>query len=313
VALLLNALTVLHEVLDSGKSLRQDWSPVGGGLLSATLGIGFAVWITRIIHQSAERRRLIEQLQATRQELAVAEREAGRLAERGRLSREIHDTVAQGLISIVLLLEATEDALPAGSSKARRHLGQALRTARENLGEARHLVWELRPESLTTAPLGEALRRLAQRLGEETGISATATVTGRPGKLPADTEVALLRIAQEALANVRKHSAASRVALTLSYMEDETVLDVRDDGTGFDPESACTSAGGGYGLRVMNERVRELGGQLTIETSPGKGTTIAVSLPEAVAASHAQPVTPRAAGAVGEAGPPAVAETQEVR
>jgi signal transduction histidine kinase len=313
VALLLNALTVLHEVLDSGKSLRQDWSPVGGGLLSATLGIGFAVWITRIIHQSAERRWLIEQLQDTRQELAVAEREAGRLAERGRLSREIHDTVAQGLISIVLLLEATEDALPAGSSKARRHLGQALRTARENLGEARHLVWELRPESLTTAPLGEALRRLAQRLGEETGISATATVTGRPGKLPADTEVALLRIAQEALANVRKHSAASRVALTLSYMEDETVLDVRDDGTGFDPESACTSAGGGYGLRVMNERVRELGGQLTVETAPGKGTTIAVSLPEAVAASHAQPVTPGAAGAAAPAGPPAVAETQEVR
>jgi signal transduction histidine kinase len=288
VALLLNALTVLHEVLDSGKSLRQDWSPLGGGLLSAILGIGFAVWITRIIDQSAERRRLIEQLQATRQELAVAEREAGRLAERGRLSREIHDTVAQGLISIVLLLEATEDALPAGSSKARRHLEQALRTARENLGEARHLVWELRPESLATAPLGEALRRLAQRLGEETGISATATVTGRPGKLPADTEVALLRIAQEALANVRKHSGASRVALTLSYMEDETVLDVRDDGAGFDPDNACASAAGGYGLRVMNERVRELGGQLAVETSPGKGTTIAVSLPEA-ATSHAPP------------------------
>jgi signal transduction histidine kinase len=182
--LLLNALTVLHEVLDSGKSLRQDWSPLGGGLLSAIFGIGFAVWITRIIHQSAERRRLIEQLQATRQELAVAEREAGRLAERGRLSREIHDTLAQGMISIVLLLEATEDALPAGSFKARRYLEQALRTARENLGEARHLVWELRPESLATAPLGEALRRLAQRLGEETGISATATVTGRPGSCP---------------------------------------------------------------------------------------------------------------------------------
>jgi signal transduction histidine kinase len=283
VALLLNALTVTHEVLDSGKSLSQNWSPLESGLLSATLGIGFAVWVTRIIQQSAERRRLILQLQATRQELAVAEREAGRLAERGRLSREIHDTLAQGLISIVLLLEATEDALPAGSSKARRHLEQALRTARENLGEARHLVWELRPESLATAPLGEALRRLAQRLGEETGISATMTVTGRPGTLPADTEVALLRIAQEALANVRKHSGASRVALTLSYMEDETVLDVRDDGTGFDPDSACASAAGGFGLRVMNERVRELGGQLTIETAPGKGTTIAVSLPEAVA------------------------------
>jgi signal transduction histidine kinase len=281
VALALNALTVLREVLDSGRPLTDDWSPVGWGILSATLGIGFAVWITRIIHQSVERRQLIEQLQTTRQELAEAEREAGRLAERGRLAREIHDTLAQGLISIVLLLEATEDALPPASSTARRHLEQALRTARENLGEARRLVWELRPESLATASLGEALQRQAQRLGEETGIATSATVTGRPGQLPADTEVALLRIAQEALANVRKHSGASRMALTLSYMEDETVLDVRDDGVGFDPARSQARASGGYGLRVMHERVRELGGQLAVETSPGRGTTIAVSLPEA--------------------------------
>jgi len=281
VPLALNALTVLREVLDSGRPLTEDWSPVGWGILSATLGIGFAVWVTRIIHQSVERRQLIEQLQTTRQELAEAEREAGRLAERGRLAREIHDTLAQGLISIVLLLEATEDALPPASATARRHLEQALRTARENLGEARRLVWELRPESLATASLGEALQRQVQRLGEETGIAASATVTGRPRQLPADTEVALLRIAQEALANVRKHSGASRVALTLSYMEDETVLDVRDDGVGFDPRECRARAGGGYGLRVMNERVHELGGQLTVETSPGKGTTVAVSLPEA--------------------------------
>jgi signal transduction histidine kinase len=281
VALLLNGVTLLHEVVESGRPLTQDWSPLRWALVSTTLGIAFAVWITRIIHQSIERRLLIEQLQATRQELAQAERDAGRLAERGRLAREIHDTLAQGLISIVLLLEATEDALPPGSSTARRHLGQALRTARENLAEARRLVWELRPESLATASLAEALERQAQRLGEETGIAATATVTGRPRQLPADTEVALLRVAQEALANVRKHSAASRVALTLSYMEDETVLDVRDDGAGFDPGQVCSRPSGGYGLRLMDERVRELGGRLTVETSPGNGTTIAVSLPEA--------------------------------
>jgi signal transduction histidine kinase len=307
VALALNALTVLREVLDSGRPLTEDWSPVGWGILSATLGIGFAVWITRIIHQSVERRQLIEQLQTTRQELAEAEREAGRLAERGRLAREIHDTLAQGLISIVLLLEATEDALPPASATARRHLEQALRTARENLGEARRLVWELRPESLATASLGEALQRQVQRLGEETGIAASATVTGRPRQLPADTEVALLRIAQEALANVRKHSGASRMALTLSYMEDETVLDVRDDGVGFDPRECRARAGGGYGLRVMNERVHELGGQLTVETSPGKGTTVAVSLPEA-GEVPAGPATEATAPA------PAVAlETEEAR
>ncbi len=307
VALALNALTVLRELLDSGKSLTEDWSPVGWGILSATLGVGFAVWITRIIHQSVERRQLIEQLQTTRQELAEAEREAGRLAERGRLAREIHDTLAQGLISIVLLLEATEDALPPASATARRHLEQALRTARENLGEARRLVWELRPESLATASLGEALQRQVQRLGEETGIAGSATVTGRPRQLPADTEVALLRIAQETLANVRKHSGASRMTLTLSYMEDETVLDVRDDGVGFDPRQCRAGAGGGYGLRVMNERVHELGGRLTVETSPGKGTTVAVSLPEA-GEVPAGPATPAAAPA------PAVAlEADEAR
>jgi signal transduction histidine kinase len=307
VALALNALTVLREVLDSGRPLTEDWSPVGWGILSAALGIGFAVWITRIIHQSVERRQLIEQLQTTRQELAEAEREAGRLAERGRLAREIHDTLAQGLISIVLLLEATEDALPPASATARRHLEQALRTARENLGEARRLIWELRPESLATASLGEALQRQVQRLGEETGIAASATVTGRPRQLPADTEVALLRIAQEALANVRKHSGASRMALTLSYMEDETVLDVRDDGVGFDPEHCRAGAGGGYGLRLMNERVHELGGQLTVETSPGKGTTIAVSLPEAGEA----PAGPAAPAAAPE--PAAALEAEEAR
>jgi signal transduction histidine kinase len=280
-ALLLNVLTIGLNVVRSSSPLAEDWAPIGWGVLSAGLGIILAVWITRIVEQSAERRHLIDELQATREELAAAEREAGRLAERGRLARDIHDTLAQGFISIVLLLEAVEEALPPGAAgaRARRHLEQALRTARENLDEARRLVWELRPEPLSDTPLGEALQRIARQLGEETGMAASATVTGTPRPVPADTEVALLRIAQEALANVRKHSGARRVALTLSYIEDEVALDVRDDGRGFDSGAVCAHPGGGFGLPAMRERVRELGGAFALETTPGGGTSVAVSVP----------------------------------
>ena len=133
----------------------------------------FALWITRIIEQSHERRELIEQLEATRSELAAAEREGGRLAERQRLARDIHDTLAQGFVSIVLQLQAAEAELPDGAEEARGHLERARRTARDNLAEARRLVWDLRPEALAAAPLGEALGRLTGRLAEETGMVAT--------------------------------------------------------------------------------------------------------------------------------------------
>jgi Histidine kinase len=149
-----------------------------GGLLSVVFGSLFALWITRIIEQSYERRRLIEQLEETRSELAAAERDAGRLAERQRLARDIHDTLAQGFVSVVLQLQAAEADLPEGAVEARGHLERARRTARDNLAEPRRLVWDLRPEALSAAPLGEALGRLAGRVAEETGLAATGTVTG---------------------------------------------------------------------------------------------------------------------------------------
>jgi signal transduction histidine kinase len=148
-------------VLASGRPLWENPGAVASGLLSVVFGSLFALWITRIIEQSYERRELIEQLEATRGELAAAEREGGRLAERQRLARDIHDTLAQGFVSIVLQLQAAEAELPEGADAARGHLERARRTARDNLAEARRLVWDLRPEVLSAAPLGEALGRLA--------------------------------------------------------------------------------------------------------------------------------------------------------
>ena len=189
----LSVAVVWREVLASGRPLWENPGAVVGGLLSVVFGSLFALWITRIIDQSYERRQLIEQLEATRSELAAAEREGGRLAERQRLARDIHDTLAQGFVSIVLQLQAAEAELPEAADEARGHLERARRTARDNLAEARRLVWDLRPEVLSAAPLGEALGRLAGRVAEETGMVATATVTGTPRPLSADAEVTLLR------------------------------------------------------------------------------------------------------------------------
>ncbi|HZB60530.1 MAG TPA: sensor histidine kinase [Actinomycetota bacterium] len=275
----LSVAVVWRQVLASGQPLSENLGAVIGGLLSVVFGTLFALWITRIIDESYERRQLIEQLEATRSELAAAEREGGRLAERQRLARDIHDTLAQGFVSIVLQLQAAEAELPEDATEARGHLERARRTARDNLAEARRLVWDLRPEALSAAPLGEALGRLAGRVAEETGLAATATVTGTPQPLSPDAEVTLLRVTQEALANVTRHAHAGRVAVTLSYMDGEAALDVRDDGSGFVPTADGHGPNGGLGLRGMRERVEALGGRLAVESTPGQGTTIAVTVP----------------------------------
>ena len=209
-------------------------------------------------------------------------RRAGLIGERQRLAHEIHDTLAQGFTSIVMNLEAAEAILPTDHSPhAHRHLDQARLTARESLAEARRLVWALRPKLLEEAPLPEALSRLAERWSEASGVAASVSITGTPSPLAPEVEVTLLRVAQEALANVRKHARAGRTALTLSYMNDLVALDARDDGAGFDPstKSAGSVRDGGFGLETMHERVESLGGTLSVESIPGEGTSLAVELP----------------------------------
>ena len=175
------------------------------------------------------------------QQLLTQAREAGVLDERQRMAREIHDTLAQGLTGIITQLQAAEQAAD-DLAGWRRHFEAATRLARESLSEARRSVEALRPESLETGRLSEALAEVAGRWSALHAIPAQVTTTGTARPMPPEAEFALLRTAQEALANVAKHAQATRVGVTLSYMEHEVALDVRDDGRGFDPAQLCTEA-----------------------------------------------------------------------
>ncbi|MDN3294020.1 sensor histidine kinase [Streptomyces ficellus] len=248
-----------------------------GPLLGAAVAVATVLGYQALYRESERRRRLIEELVSTRAELAAAERHAGTLAERERLAREIHDTLAQGLSSIQLLLRAAERTLPAGSPAA-GHIERARRAAQDNLAEARRFVRALAPADLARGSLAAALERLCEPVHD--GPRVRFSLSGTPVELPTPYEVALLRIAQSALANTVRHAAARRAEITLTFMDASVTLDVVDDGKGFDPHSGAPPAGGGgFGLQAMRSRARSLGGSFTVESAPGQGTAVAVSLP----------------------------------
>jgi signal transduction histidine kinase len=248
-------------------------------LAIAAAGLGFSIayggWVSRIIEQSAARAGIIEQLEATRAELAAVHHEAGVLAERQRLAGDIHDTIAQGFTSIVMLIQAAEAEIDADPAEARRHLGLAAETARENLAEARALVAALAPAQLEGEKLEDVLRRLAGQTAEQLSLAADFTVVGVPRPLGVGAEVILLRVCQEALANVRKHARARRAGVRLSYRPASVRLEVEDDGAGFDP----AAVNGGYGLRGIRARVGEVGGSLALRSAPGEGTMLSIEVP----------------------------------
>ncbi|MEU4743151.1 sensor histidine kinase [Actinosynnema sp. NPDC023658] len=224
--------------------------------------------------QARRRKEMVAQMAAMMEEnaglhaqLLVQAHEAGVLDERQRLAREIHDTLAQGFAGIITQLQVDE-APP-------RHVETALRLARENLAEARRSVHALRPPALVDANLPDALAEVAAGWTDQTGVAASIRTTGVARALHPEVEVTLLRAAQEALSNVAKHARASRVGLTLSYMEDVVTLDVRDDGAGFDPEVRTD----GFGLVGMRQRVSRLAGALVVESEPGGGTAVSASVP----------------------------------
>jgi len=241
----------------------------------AAFSTAFGGYIGRIITQSDERANLIAQLEATRAELAEVSRQAGVMAERQRLAGEIHDTLAQGFSSILMLVQAAEAQLELSPETARSQLSLAAQTARENLAEARTLVGGLASAQLQAGTLEDALRRITQRAGAELGIGASFSVDGAGRRLPAATEVVLLRAGQEALANVRKHAAAHSVAVCLRYAADFVSLDVTDDGAGFDP----AQVNGGYGLSGMRARVDEAGGTFAVRSTLAQGTSVQVEVP----------------------------------
>jgi signal transduction histidine kinase len=275
-----------------GHARVTGWSDVGlatviGPTVGALVSIGMAHAYRMLLRENAARQQLVEDLtaakadlEATHEALAESRREAGAIEERARLSRDLHDTLAQGLSSIVLLGRAAHRP---GADTADL-LGRIEEQAAVSLGEARAVIADLAPDSLRGSSLPAALERLVASVTELSGIRATFDAEGADLPLPRAHEVALLRLAQGALANVTLHSRASRVAVSLSVGDDGTQLDIVDDGVGFDPDvTRMREDGTGYGLRSMRERMAALGGELAIESAPGSGTAVAAHLPGAPA------------------------------
>lgn len=232
-----------------------------------------------------EKQELIDQLLETRSQLAETERNAGIAEERQRIAHEIHDTVAQGLSSIQMLLHVAEQEIlarglgeedTAGSPLHKIRLART--TASDNLSEARAMIAALQPAALSKTSLEGALHRVTAPL---LGISFVINVDGDERQLPMKTEATLLRIAQGAIGNVAKHSEAKNCHVTLTYEMDQVRLDVVDDGVGFEPERVRQQpAGLGHiGLNAMRQRAQELNGEVIVESAHGQGTAVSVALP----------------------------------
>ena len=256
-------------VLLTGPAVRL-LAASGAGTAAALAGLAagiacsalLATFIGRLGRQNLERLRLIEELDRTRDELAEVSREAGMIAERERLSRDIHDSIAQGFTSITMLLQAAETEVGPN-----RYLELAGRAARESLAETRGLVAALAPPALDGGSLVEELRRMAR----DFDLPAEVDVTGEPRPLAA-VDIVLLRVAQEAMANVRRHAGAAAVRVALDY-GDAVRLTVADDGRGFDPDTVAR----GFGLRGMRGRVEQAGGTFSVRS--GQGTVVEAEVP----------------------------------
>ena len=260
--------------LQVGDSLADA---VVSGAVSFGFGLLVAIFIRRTIDEGVQRNQLIAELQAAQGRLAAVERDAGALAERSRLAHEIHDTLAQGFTSIVMLSQAAQGSLGAGDDAgATGQLRSIERTARENLAEARQLVAALTPPSLAGSTVADAIGRHVHAVAHDHGVDASFRVAGEPRPLPSSVEVVLLRVAQEAMANVCRHAAATAVDVLLSYGPEAVRLEVRDDGVGFRPGSTPAA---GYGLAGMRARAEDVGGGLSVVSVPGQGTTVVAVVP----------------------------------
>ena len=252
-----------------------------GGVVGPLVGAGVALLIglgyQALAREAQQREALMQELVATQGQLAATEHESGVLAERARLAREIHDTLAQGLSSIQMLLHAAERADP--ERPGVEHIRLARETAADNLAEARRFIRELTPPDLDDNGLGGALRRLAVGQWQAQGLAVTVRVSDSI-ELPMQLQTALLRIAQGAVANVIQHAHAAAAVITLESDGVGLRFTIVDDGAGFDLQAADARGGrsDSFGLTAARERVDQLGGVLSVESSPGRGTTLRVEL-----------------------------------
>jgi signal transduction histidine kinase len=295
----LAACIALTVVATAGIGSSLGWSDavlrdvVPQMIVTAVFSVLLGFWITKVIEQSTQRRLLIAELKQTRGELAAAHHDQGVAAERERMAREIHDTLAQGFTSIVMLAQAGLAASSKGDRSSKDAAAQRLTAieavARENLAEARALVAAFSPVDLDGATLADAVTRLGQRFAERSGVPVDVQISGSLAGLARDQEVVLLRAVQEALANVRRHAEARTVTVRLLGEEGGARVEVRDDGVGFAPDQVE-----GYGLSGMRARAVDVGGQVAVDSQAGRGTRVEVRVPVAPAAPTAA-VVPREA------------------
>jgi signal transduction histidine kinase len=260
---------------------EEPLSGPGQTLIGLAFSIAMGIWINRVLEQSQQRAELIRELERTRAEVAELHHAQGVATERERLAREVHDTLAQGYTSIVVLAQTAAAELPPGTEGVPERLALIEEVARENLAEARAMVAAFSPVALDSATLVEALERLVERFGRETGLATrldTSALGEGSGELSRSEEVVLLRGAQEALANVRRHAAATAVVLRVSRVGSgeaaQVSVHVEDDGVGFDPASAP-----GVGLAGLRDRAEQVGGAVDVVSAPGEGTRVTVRVP----------------------------------
>ncbi|MCA1307239.1 sensor histidine kinase [Microbacterium esteraromaticum] len=285
------SVVVVAPILHHGTT---TYATVFGPLIGGVFAFGISRGYLQLLKDAAERERLVASLTRAQHEmaelqdeLADAQRTSGAIAERTRISRDIHDTVAQEISSIRLLAHAAMER--SDDPDAIRVLAQIEQLAGESQSDIRRIVEALAPAELDDDALAAALRRMLDRMHAETGLQTDLHVDDTLPVLPTEAEVALLRVAQSGLANVRLHSHATRVVMSLIDAEDAVRLDIIDDGTGFDLvawEADADAGASSYGLRFMRARLRELGGGLDIESTPGEGTAISAHLPVSTSTRH---------------------------
>ncbi|MGU3497411.1 sensor histidine kinase [Mycobacterium sp. C31M] len=245
---------------------RSPYFPVAVAmtLIGLVAGPIIGIMIVTSVRQRIALAGLVAELRDSRAETARLSRQAGVAAERERLAREIHDTLAQGFTSIVTLCQAIEAELGTDRDAAVRHLTLIESTARDNLAESRTMVAELTPTALEGATLPAAILRLCQAFENETGTAVDRRIAGDTPSAGMAGDVVLLRAAQEALSNIRRHSGAGAATVTLERRLDSVRLTVSDNGIGLGPGHAD-----GFGLRGMRSRVAQVGGTVSVDSPDG--------------------------------------------
>jgi signal transduction histidine kinase len=231
-------------------------------MLVGLLAVGLISMVLLVLH-----RRRVQSIEA--QHSAI-------LAERNRIAHDLHDTLAQGFTGISVQLEAATGWMADDPTRARSNIDKARALVRTSLADARRAVWDLKPEAIDSGNLVTALSEIARSLSGNVAIRIQ--VNGKPRTVPPDVQKGVLRIGQEALTNAVKHAQAENIALTVSFLDNDVVLQVTDNGKGFDP--VTDKAGPGHlGLEGIHKRAKLIGATVEIKSKPGGGTEITLTAP----------------------------------